>query len=232
LIQHYLDRGTDTAFAGYSAGLAVPTPTVETFSLGWSSNQNYITTLSLTEAASYGPNPYEDFETGWGNDTYKTDLVSGVDTVVATYGSNPYEDFETGWGNTTYLDTFSLGVDTEAAVYDVYAPLTGQPYEDFEEVFAPVAITAVDPALDQLTQYPPNSIAHDATVYLRNDSGGYLPGNTYRDMRYYVNDIDGSHIHLATTSFSGGASPMDITSEGDPGTYVVGDPRRYWNVDG
>ena len=51
--------------------------------------------------ASYDTSPeaFEDFEDGWGNDTFLTDLLP-ANLVQANYTgppTNPFENFENGW---------------------------------------------------------------------------------------------------------------------------------------
>jgi hypothetical protein len=68
---------------------------------------------------------YEDFEDGWSNDLFLTELPSGQ-VVAAPFGGGVVEDMETGWSNVPSWWSWA-DVAASTAVFD------GEPREDFED---------------------------------------------------------------------------------------------------
>lgn len=75
----------------------------------------------------------DDFETGWANTVYLTDLIEAV-RLSAQFDSTPqeFEDFEEEWANDDYANDWTE-VTSSAASFDVGVP---QDFEDFEEEWA------------------------------------------------------------------------------------------------
>ena len=71
---------------------------------------------------------YEDFEEGWSNDLYLTELPSGQ-VVTAPFGGGAVEDMEDGWDNTAYAWSWD-------DVGSVTGSFDGEPREDFEDQWA------------------------------------------------------------------------------------------------
>src|SRR3989339_868812 len=68
---------------------------------------------------------FEDFEDGWDNDLYLTELPSGH-VVPTPFGGGTDEAFDAGWSN----DAFATSWDVVTAVTGSF---DGEPCEDFEE---------------------------------------------------------------------------------------------------
>lgn len=68
---------------------------------------------------------YEDFNEGWGNDLYLTELPTGQ-IITAAFGGGVVEDLEDGWSNVPYAMAWE-DVGAVTGVFD------GEPREDFEE---------------------------------------------------------------------------------------------------
>jgi hypothetical protein len=68
---------------------------------------------------------YEDFEHGWSNQTFQTELSGGDADVGLFGGSNPAETFESGWSNAPPVTDWS----TLASAPGLFE---GQPVETFE----------------------------------------------------------------------------------------------------
>jgi hypothetical protein len=86
-----------------------------------------LTSLDQTAIGFFDPllEGYEDFEEGWQNDVYLTELPTGH-VAVAPFDGGAVEDMEDGWSNAPYAWSWD-DVTASTGMFD------GEPREDFEE---------------------------------------------------------------------------------------------------
>jgi hypothetical protein len=110
--------------------------TPEDFESGWD-NDVYLTELPFSATAAADLTP-EDFETGWDNVPYYTEWSSvPQDRALWDTANQDFEDFEEEWkDNENYMFTWG-DVTAVAALFDT-APV---PYEDFENEWTTTMVT-------------------------------------------------------------------------------------------
>lgn len=209
----------------FDAALGSPNG-VEDFEDGWSSNEGYSFDLGSNAAAVFdGPFNYENFETGWGNDTYLFTPPGGTLAVFDSAGTpENYEDFEERWrSNESYA--FTMG-STDAALFVVQVVL-GSPvtagHENFESVYAEHLVTFT-PSTD-VVNYTANPLDDDEIVTFRVVGPGGLPGGLGLGVQYFVVN-DATNTVQVSQTIAGTA--IDITSVGTGTIYVARDTTNFW----
>lgn len=209
----FVGETVDTEAAIFNVGPG-QTP-VERFDVGWGTP--FLVGLTSSQFATFaGSGEVETFAAGWGTVAFA--LPS--DSAAASFDSRAVESFEENWKDN---DTFSddLGsFSTAAAVFD------GEALEDFDDVLAPIAFTAVA-ATDVMTLATAPSVAlSDGESVFVSQEDGTLPDPLEPDQTYFLRDVVGSTFKLA--SYSGGAA-LDITTMGTGAHYLHRDPASWWS---
>lgn len=182
---------------------------VEDFEEGW--DHGLIKLIGGTTALFLpGADPFENFEAGFDNDAYATD-ISGVTTVQALFdpSAKSAEDFEESYGVDGYLT--SLG-----------AP-AGSFLDDFESVRASQPMS-VDPVADDIF-VTAHGLSVNDRVFFEN-TGGRLPAGLLLETPFFVVVLVGPNAFKVAPFV--GASATDITDAGF-GTHRLGyDPAVFW----
>lgn len=204
---------------------------IEDFEEGWDGNQAYLFELGVSAVASFdtAPEDYEDHEEGWDtNESY--DFALGA-SVAASFDAaltpEDIEDFEDGFSGTGAGNDYELVMGaTTLAVFDGGTP---ENFEDFEETFTPLQLTAAAGA-DLFTTGAAHGLSVGDEVTFSLSGAGALPTGIVPGYTYFV--IAGG---FSPTSFSvsltSGGPIVDITDNGAGAFFVRGDTERLWNLD-
>jgi hypothetical protein len=203
--------GTNALF---DIGLTLSANTRESFRF-WSNNQHFQWTVNIGLQGTFngGADNSESFSTGYGADTYLTELGPGNLTPTFVESFDPPG---------VYVTDPSGGT---AGTFD----MNSMPSEDFEEVFADVRFivdqsgTTLCTAVDDQGAVIAHNMGPSFPVTLRSE--GTLPTGAHEGATYYVKSPTTTTFNLALT-VSGPA--VDLIDFGSGALFVHADERLYW----